>query len=151
MEKTIKKYKIFSIVISALLLINIAFTGVVLGLTLNKNNNQTQTELKTKYTLYIGTNDKDTYKLEIPFETCLNTVREICTKYTGGGTCYEVSGFWKDDTGTITKEQTIACILEEITISTVHSICDEIMTSLNQASILIETNQVTSTYYSSKK
>ena len=150
MEKTIKKYKIFSIIIAALLVINIAFTGVVLGLTLNKNNNNTQSNLETKYTLYVGTNDKDTYQIEIPFETCITKVRDICCKYAGGGTCYEVTGFWKDDSGVTTKERTIACILEQITINVVHTICDEILVELNQASILIETNNVTTSYYTGK-
>lgn len=150
MEKTIKKYKIFSIVIAALLIINIAFTGIVLGLTLNKNNGQSQSNLETKYTLYVGTNDKDTYQLEIPFETCMTKVRDICCEYAGGGTCYEVSGFWKDDQGVTTKERTIVCILEQITINTVHTICDKILVELNQASILIETNQVTTVYYTGK-
>lgn len=144
-----KKIKIFAIVISSLLLVNMCITGVLLGFQIN--NNIVSNQYKTKYSLYIGTNDKDTYTQVIPFDTCLTKVTEICTKYTGGCTIYEANGYWKDDTNTITKEQSIVCILEDITKEKVYKICDEIIVELNQNSILIETQNVISTYYSTSK
>ena len=144
-----KKIKIFAIVISSLLLVNMCITGVLLGFQIN--NNVVSNQYKTKYSLYIGTNDKDTYTQVIPFDTCLTKVTEICTKYTGGCTIYEANGYWKDDTNAITKEQSIVCILEDITKEKVYKICDEIIVELNQNSILIETQNVISTYYSTSK
>lgn len=149
MDSKNKKIKIFAIVISSLLLVNMCITGVLLGFQIN--NNIVSNQYKTKYSLYIGTNDKDTYTQVIPFDTCLTKVTEICTKYTGGCTIYEANGYWKDDTSTITKEQSIVCILEDITKEKVYKICDEIIVELNQNSILIETQNVISTYYSTSK
>lgn len=149
MDSKNKKIKIFAIVISSLLLVNMCITGVLLGFQIN--NNIVSNQYKTKYSLYIGTNDKDTYTQVIPFDTCLTKVTEICTKYTGGCTIYEANGYWKDDTNTITKEQSIVCILEDITKEKVYKICDEIIVELNQNSILIETQNVISTYYSTSK
>ena len=149
MDSKNKKIKIFAIVISSLLLVNMCITGVLLGFQIN--NNVVSNQYKTKYSLYIGTNDKDTYTQVIPFDTCLTKVTEICTKYTGGCTIYEANGYWKDDTNAITKEQSIVCILEDITKEKVYKICDEVIVELNQNSILIETQNVISTYYSTSK
>ena len=146
MDSKNKKIKIFAIVISSLLLVNMCITGVLLGFQIN--NNIVSNQYKTKYSLYIGTNDKDTYTQVIPFDTCLTKVTEICTKYTGGCTIYEANGYWKDDKGEITKEQTIVAILEDITLETVHKVCDDVIVALNQNSILIETSYVGTTFYS---
>lgn len=143
------KNKIFCIVITTLLAINMILSGVLLGFQISSNISK-QNE-QTKYTLYIGTNDKDTYKLEIPFEECLSKVTNICTKYTSGCTIYEANGYWKDEKDNITTERTIACILEDIILETVYKICDEVIVSLNQNSILIEQNSIYSSYYSSSK
>ncbi len=105
-------------------------------------------DLKTKYTLYIGTNDKDTYKPVMEFDKCIEKVTEICVKYTDGCTIYEANGYWKDEKGEITKEQTIVAILEDITLETVHKVCDDVIVALNQNSILIETSYVGTTFYS---
>ena len=67
---------------------------------------------------------------------------EICTRYTGGCTLADATGFWKDDAGMITSEQTIQCVVEDITEEDVHAIADEVIASLNKNSVLIETRQV---------
>lgn len=146
-ENKANKNKISKIVIASLLGVNLAITGVLLGLQIHSsvlNNNY-----QTKYTLYIGTNDKNTYKLEIPFEQCVSKVTEICVKYVDGCTIYEANGYWKDEKSEITNERTIACVLESVEKETVYKICDEVIIALNQNSILVETNNVTSTFYSS--
>ena len=114
----------------------------------NETTSSIQQDLKTKYTLYIGTNDKDTYQPVMDFDKCVLTVTEICVKYTDGCTIYEANGYWKDDKGEITKEQTIVAILEDIALETVHKVCDDVIVALNQNSILIETSYVGTTFYS---
>ncbi len=145
-EKKTNKYKIFAIVITTLLAINMVITGVLLGFQINSNISKQDEQ--TKYTLYIGTNDKDTYKLEIPFEECMTRVTQICVKHTSGCTIYEATGYWMDDNNNITTERTIAVILEDISKDTVYKICDEVIVSLNQNSILIETGTIKNNYYS---
>lgn len=138
--KSDKTRKILSIILVVLLTLNLALTCYY--------SFWEKKVTSTKYVLYIGTNDKDTYQMEIPYEECVETVREICAKHTGGGTLAEATGFWQDDTGTITTERTIQCILEDTDFDTVQAIADEIIDALNQSSILIETESVTSQYYS---
>ena len=166
-EKQIKSIKTKIIVLAAAIAVNLALTGVLLSKlsSIDKQMVQVQASVTTetqqsvtaenqqeeatlrKYVLYIGTNDKDTYKQEIPYDQCLATVTNICTNHTGGGTIAEATGFWKDETGAITSEMTIQCILEDIEEEEVYKICDEILEALNQNSILIEKQDVISEYY----
>ena len=117
-----KNQKIYLFVITALLVINMVVTGVYVS----KNNTQ-PTNGQIKYTLYIGTNDKDTYKQEIPLDECKQIVIDICTDYAGGCTLLDASGYWKDDTGTITSEQTIEVVLEDISEKKVHKIANKVI------------------------
>ena len=146
-EKKVDGNKVFKWVIAILLGLNMVLTSILFGSFIN-NNIQSKSET-TKYTLYIGTNDKDTYKEEIPFDECMSKVTDICVEYTGGCTIFEATGYWKDDSNAITKERTIGCILEDIEKEIVYKICDKVIIALNQNSILIETNSVYSTFYSS--
>lgn len=145
-EAKFKRNRLVTMILTVVLGINLVITAVLLGFQI-KTNMDKQAET-TKYTLYIGTNDKDTYKNEIPYETCKEKVTEICVKYTGGCTLFDANGYWKDEKENITKELTIGCTLEDIEKKTVYTICDEIIIALNQNSILIETNNVTSLFYS---
>ncbi len=145
-ESKNSKSRAFKIILSILVGLNFVVTVVLLGLKINdtvKSNNET-----TKYTLYIGTNDKDTYTNLIPFDTCKEKVTEICVKYTDGCTIFDATGYWKDEKNNITTEKTVGCILEDIKIATVYQICDEIIIALNQNSILIETDKVNTLFYS---
>lgn len=148
MENT-KSNKIYKIIITVLVGLNIIVTGILAGFQI-RSHIENSAE-KTKYTLYVGTNDKDTYKNEIPVDTCVTKVTEICTKYTDGCTIYKAAGYWKDEKSAITKEDTIICILEDVKKETVYTICDEIIIVLNQNSILIETDNVVSTFYKTTK
>lgn len=141
-----RKNKIFKIILSVIVGINFVITAVLLGFKISDKIKSNKEE--TKYTLYIGTNDKDTYKEEIDFDTCKEKVTEICVKYTDGCTLFDATGYWKDEKNNITTEKTIGCILEDIKAETVYRICDDIIVSLNQNSILIETSKVNSLFYS---
>ncbi len=145
-EKKVDGNKVFKVIIGVLVGLNLVLTSILFGSFISKNV-QSKTET-TKYTLYIGTNDKDTYKEEIPFDECISKVTDICIEYTGGCTIFEATGYWKDDNNVITKERTIGCILEDIEKEIVFKICDDVIVALNQNSILIETNSVYSTFYS---
>ncbi len=146
-KKKLSKTGLCLTIFGVLLAANLATTGVLLGTQINASN--ASNSLKTKYTLYIGTNDKDTYLPVMEFSDCVSKVTEICTKYTDGCTIYEATGYWKDEKSEITKERTVACILEDIVKENVYKICDEAIAALNQNSILIETDSITTTFYSS--
>lgn len=144
-----KGLKIFLAVITVLLAANLVVTGVMLSNQLGGSD--TSSDEITRYTLYIGTNDKDTYKLEKDYDECKNTVMQICQEYTSGGTVADATGFWFDETGTVTNEKTIELILEGVTEDQVHSIADEVIKALNQNTVLIENQSVVSEYYASSE
>ena len=158
-SKQVSRLKSAVIVLALLLVINLGATGYLLGVQASADGSQvavteqattndaSDTLEQTKYVLYIGTNDKDTYQQEIPYDECVQKVTETCTRYVGGCTLSEANGYWTDDSGEITKEQSIECILEDVTEEQVHQIADEVLKELNQNSILIETQGVTSEFY----
>lgn len=102
----------------------------------------------TCYTLYIGTNDKDTYTQEISLEEARDMVNEICVKYVDGYTMQEANGGWVDETGTLTQEDTLVYRLMDVDEDQVISIMNEVLVALNQNSILVEKNEVSYCYYS---
>ncbi len=147
--KKVDKNNIFKIVVSIAVGINLVLTGILLAFQIKRNIEESSR--MTKYTLYIGTNDKDTYKQEIKYDVCVTKVRDICVKYASGCTLFDATGYWTDEKSNITEEKTIGCILEDIVLDTVYKICDDVLVALNQNSILIETDNVSAQFYSGKK
>lgn len=109
-----------------------------------------QMETGEKYVLYIGTNDKDTYTQLIPTEEARDIVNAICTKYVDGYTASEAKGGWVDETDTLTQENTLVYAFYEVTEEQLVNIMEEILTALNQNSILLEKQKAIYTYYSGK-
>ncbi len=107
-------------------------------------------EKTTKYTLYIGTNDKDTYSQLIPLDKAKDIVNNICIKYTGGYTQYDVKGAWADEKNNITNEDTLVYELYDISEEQLKNIMDETLEKLNQNSILMEINDSEHIYYDGK-
>lgn len=105
-------------------------------------------ETRGKYLLYIGINDKDTYKQEISTEEARNIVNSICAKYSGGYTVSDAKGGWVDETATLTQENTFVYVLYDVTEEQLVSIMDEVLMKLNQSSILVEKQDVVYRYYS---
>ena len=109
-----------------------------------------QMETGKKYVLYIGTNDKDSYKQVISTEEAREIVNEICIKYVDGYTASEAKGGWVDETDTLTQENTLVYAFYEVTEEQLVNIMEEILTALNQNSILLEKQEAIYTYYSGK-
>ena len=105
-------------------------------------------ELTSQYVMYIGTNDKDTYKMEMTQQQARDTVDEICLKYFDGYTLQEAIGSWTDEKNNITHEYTIVCYFDGADKETVYTAADEIIEALNQNTILIEENEIRMEYYS---
>lgn len=103
-----------------------------------------------KYTLYIGTNDKDTYTREIPLEECRRRIDSICMKYVEGFSIEDMKGKWVDDSGTLTEEDTLVYIFYDTTDEAIKKIMDEALVELNQNSILLEKEYVSSAFYNGK-
>ncbi|MDY4096647.1 MAG: DUF3574 domain-containing protein [Lachnospiraceae bacterium] len=109
-----------------------------------------QMEMGKKYVLYIGTNDKDSYKQVISTEEAREMVNEICIKYVDGYTASEAKGGWVDETDTLTQENTLVYAFYEVTEEQLVNIMEEILEALNQNAILVEKQEAIYTYYSGK-
>ena len=103
-----------------------------------------------QYVMYVGTNDKDTYKLEHTKEEAMEIVDEICLKYFEGYTLQEATGSWTDQKDNITHEYTIVCYFDGADKNTVYQEADEIIEVLNQNTVLIEQDEIRTEYYSGK-
>lgn len=149
MEKKIKKN-----IIIILLLINLTATGGLAIYLLTGGEAQTHgetafddVETKEKYTLYIGTNDKETYSQLISTDKARRIVNKICTRYVEGYTSSKATGGWVDETGTLTQENTLVYSFYDVTEDQIKVVMDEVLTALNQNSILLEMTESQSTYY----
>ena len=104
---------------------------------------------QTKYTLYVGLNDKDTGAPTYGIEEAKQVMFMIVRKYTGGCTFYPAQGYWYDEEKDATfTENTIVCVLLDTNAEAVKSIMDEAIKVFNQSSILIETEEVRGAFYS---
>jgi len=104
-------------------------------------------EISTQYVMYVGTNDKDTYQLEMTREEAREIVDTVCLKYFEGYTLQEATGAWTDETNEITHEYTLVCYFDGADKATVYQAADEIIRALNQNTVLIEEDQISLEYY----
>lgn len=141
-----QKKKIWHIVITIIIIINIVLTAYILvGL-----NNTTDSDMK--YTIYIGTNDKDTYSQLISTDESKQMVNNICAEYLEEGyTIVDGEGYWIDDTGISTDEDTIILILVNADEEVVYDIADQIIEDLNQSAVLIEKDSIQKDLYEGKQ
>ena len=135
----------FTVLISVLLALNMIATGILLAKAL-KPVDRSQNE-SIHYTLYIGTNDKDTYTQIIPMDAAKQLVDAICAKQVDSFTLQDARGAWGDDKGVITHEDTIICQLDEIDEEALLQICDDLRSALNQNTILIQKEWVQLDFY----
>ncbi len=100
-----------------------------------------------EYVLYIGLNDKDTYRQCIPTEDAREMVRSICTQYVDGYTMTEAEGAWVDEKGVMTQENMLLCYFHDTNDEKIRNIMDEVITKLNQNAVLLEEREACYTYY----
>ncbi len=110
-------------------------------------------KLATEYTMYVGTNDKETYQLEMPLEDAKNIVHNaMMDQFPDGFTMYEARGVWRDEYHVVTLEYTFVCIAETSDAAKVYKVADELLVALNQSTILIVANAVhTADFYQGAK
>ena len=139
------------IILTALLLINICATAV-LGFAVCKLYGNRENENKTiQYVMYVGLNDRDTYEQIISTEDAKKIIDDICFEYLDGYTIQDASGSWIDEKDNATREQTIVCYFNDADESTVYRIADEVIDRLNQNTVLIETDEIRTYFYSGNK
>ena len=100
-----------------------------------------------QYVMYVGANDKDTYRPEHSQEEARDIVDRVCLKYFDGYTLQDATGAWTDETGEITHEYTLVCYFDGADGETVYRAADEIIEALNQNTVLIEKDEIDMEYY----
>ncbi|MBR3018574.1 MAG: DUF3574 domain-containing protein [Clostridia bacterium] len=135
-------------------IVSLCCSAVCVGLLLTHINAANAPEADTgrsiQYVMYVGTNDKDTYKIEMSQDEARNIVDTVCLKYFEGYTLQEAVGAWTDETGTITHEYTLVCYFDDADKATVYKAADEVIKALNQNTVLIEEDDITIEYYGGK-
>ena len=100
-----------------------------------------QVEPTIEYTMYVGTNDKDTYQLEMPLEEARNIVQNtMMDHFSDGFTMLDAKGVWRDEKKVITLEYSFICIVEHADKAEIYKAADELIVALNQSTILIVAN-----------
>lgn len=103
-----------------------------------------------KYVMYLGTNDKDTLKQEIPTEVIREQMHEICMKYADGYTLSIMDGYYRDGAGNPTREVTLVYVFFNTPLESIKKIMDEAIVKFNQSTILLEENKTKSIFYELK-
>ena len=146
-----KKGTVIAIILAIL---SLCCSAVCVGLSLTQLNAakapQADISKTVQYVMYVGTNDKDTYKMEMSQEEARNIVDTVCLKYFEGYTLQDATGAWTDETGTITHEYTLVCYFDGADKTTVYQAADDVIKALNQNTVLIEENEITMDYYGGK-
>ena len=146
-----KNGMIVAVIIAVL---SLCCSTVCVGLLLTHINAANAPEADTgksvQYVMYVGTNDKDTYKMEMSQEEARKNVDQVCLKYFEGYTLQDATGVWTDETGTITHEYTLVCYFDDADKATVYKAADDVIKALNQNTVLIEENEITMDYYGGK-
>ena len=100
-----------------------------------------------KYTMYIGTKDKNTGKQKISTENIKSRMREICVKYVDGYTVSVMAGYYRDERGNTIHEVSLVYFFLDTPIEALGHIMDEAILEFNQSSILLEESEVRSIFY----
>lgn len=143
-----KKISIIAIIMS---LISICCSiYCIASLSGEKSTAEADMDKSAQYVMYVGTNDKDTYKQEISEEDAKEIVDQVCTKYFGGYTLQDATGSWTDEKNQITHEYTLVCYFDDVDKETVYKAADEVIEKLNQNTVLIEKDDLQIEYYGGK-
>jgi hypothetical protein len=138
---------IFAIIITALALALPAFVFGLLSIAgIDKIQNDRVYDRSETYTLYIGTNDKDTNLPVMSLDDAERVVTEIAFAYADGFTSYRAKGGWISGE-TRYDELTLVYVFNGITQETAEQIAADVNAALNQSSVLISRSYTDSTYY----
>ena len=98
----------------------------------------------TKYTLYVGLNDKYSKVQEISTIEAFKIVSNVLASHTGGGTIYEAHGIYTHEDGSIVIENTLRCEVITEDRRSVDEAVRIIKQVLNQESVIIQRDDITS-------
>ena len=105
-------------------------------------------EKMLRYKLYVRLDDKDTQQPVYSLNEAKQALFMIVRKYAGRCTFSEADGYWYDEEKkTAFSENSLVCVLMDVTPEAVKSIMDEALKAFNQSAILLETTEVKGVFY----
>ncbi len=140
-----RKYGLTVLIISV-----IALCLSIVNLCITQNNIK-QDDHDVQYVMFLGTNDKDTNEPVCSPDEAKERAEEILVQHFGGYTIQEANGGWKDDKKLYEKlydEYTLVIYLSDTTLDDVHAAARELIRDFNQSTILIQTDEVRTEFYS---
>ena len=121
---------------------------IILGMLKKQPAPPAEEEGDIQYVLYLGTNDKDTNKPVFEPEEAKAKLKGILIDFMGGYTIQDANGGWIGDDGTEYQEYTLVVYLSDTTEDQVHALCDTLIDTYNQSSVLIQMNKTKTEFYS---
>lgn len=98
----------------------------------------------TKFTLYVGLNDKDTKVQKIDTIEAYKVIENLLVNKVDGGTIFEASGVYKHEDGKVVIEKTLRVEIMFATDEQIKEIVEYLKIVLNQESIAVQKEEVTS-------
>lgn len=98
----------------------------------------------TKFTLFVGLNDKESKQQEISTVDAYKIISNMITATFDGGTISEATGIYKHSNGTFTTEITLRIELLFTTIEQVKPFVTELKKVLNQETIAVQKEVINS-------
>lgn len=98
----------------------------------------------TKFTLFVGLNDKESKQQEISTIDAYKVVSNLITSNFEGGTISEATGIYRHEDGTYTTEITLRIELLFTTAEKVKQLVSDLKRLLNQESIAVQKDVVSS-------
>lgn len=100
----------------------------------------------TKYTIYIGLNNKDTKVQTIPTESAITIAENLFCEMCGGATISQARGVYTHDDGTKVIENTLVCIVFGVDRETITRAAVKARDLFNQESVALESCEVNSVF-----
>lgn len=94
-----------------------------------------------RYELYLGLNDKDSKRQEIPTEAAQALVQSEVAKRFDGGTVYQANGIYRHENGDVVIEKTIKVEITSYGVddnASIRDFCNWIKLVLNQESVAVQ-------------
>ncbi|MBQ6775088.1 MAG: DUF3574 domain-containing protein [Synergistaceae bacterium] len=113
--------------------------------------NEQQKNHDVQYVMFLGTNSSKTYEPVFSHDEAKAKADEILFKHFTGFTIQEANGGWINDGGSQSHEYTLVILLSDTEKAKVIRAMDELLEVFEQSSILLQTNQTVTEFYSGGK
>ncbi len=135
----------FALISSILSLIAVIMSGIAFV----KGNQPSPTEQKdVQYVMYLGLPDKNEDGTEFTDAQAKDLLETILVRHFSGYTIQNALGGWTEDDGTYDHENSLVIYLSDTDMEHVKEAADELLKEFDQHTILIQTNETVTEFYS---